>query len=87
MTQKLTKVYGETFAVLNMANAYFPGGGYDEGMPAQEENMFRRTDCHFAVTTDDSWEIVASAPGVDQVNLKKPEINRTSGLDEAVRRY
>jgi len=45
----LTKTYGTTFAVLNMANAYVPGGGYVEGMPAQEENMFRRTDCHFSV--------------------------------------
>lgn len=45
----LTKTYGTTFAVLNMANAYIPGGGYVEGMPAQEENMFRRTDCHFSV--------------------------------------
>merc|ERR1712196_593583 len=26
-----------------------PGGGYAEGMIAQEENMFRRTDCHFSI--------------------------------------
>ncbi len=32
-----------------MANAYVPGGAYVEGAPAQEENMFRRTDCHFYV--------------------------------------
>ena len=37
------------FAALNMANAFVPGGGYVEGMPAQEENMFRRTDCHFSI--------------------------------------
>jgi hypothetical protein len=37
------------FAVLNMANAYCPGGAYVEGAVAQEENMFRRTDCHFRV--------------------------------------
>ena len=41
----LTKRYGRTFAVLNMANAYFFGGGYAHGQVAQEENMFRRTDC------------------------------------------
>jgi hypothetical protein len=49
VTLGLTKQYGTTFAVLNMANAYVPGGGYVEGMPAQEENMFRRTDCHFSI--------------------------------------
>jgi len=48
-TLDLTRTYGTTFAVLNMANAYGAGGGYTEGMPAQEENMFRRTDCHFGV--------------------------------------
>merc|ERR1711970_47713 len=47
VTLKLTKRYGRTFAVLNMANAYFFGGGYAHGQVAQEENMFRRTDCHF----------------------------------------
>ena len=38
----VTKQYGQIFACLNMANAFVPGGGYVEGMPAQEENMFRR---------------------------------------------
>jgi len=32
-----------------MAKAYVPGGAYVEGAPAQEENMLRRTDCHFHV--------------------------------------
>ena len=32
-----------------MANAFVPGGAYVEGAPAQEENMFRRTDCHVYV--------------------------------------
>lgn len=48
-THKLTRDHGTTFAVLNMANAYLPGGGYVEGSRAQEENMFRRTDCHFSL--------------------------------------
>ena len=45
VTLTLTKRYGECFAVLNMANAYLFGGGYAHGQVAQEENMFRRTDC------------------------------------------
>lgn len=48
----MTRTYGTCFAILNMANAHVPGGAYVEGAPAQEENMFRRTDCHFAI--DDS---------------------------------
>ena len=35
-----------------MANAYYPGGAYGEGAVAQEENMFRRSDCHFAVRAE-----------------------------------
>ena len=49
VTHALTKEFGTTFAALNMANAFGPGGGYTHGMVAQEENMFRRTDCHFAL--------------------------------------
>lgn len=53
VTRALAEAYGETFAVLNMANAYYAGGGYREGCPAQEENMFRRTDCHFSLRPPD----------------------------------
>lgn len=48
VAHKLSRRFGKTFACLNMANAYHFGGGYDYGTAAQEENMFRRTDCHFA---------------------------------------
>ena len=48
-----TQTHGACFAVLNMANAYVPGGAYIEGTAAQEENMFRRSDCHFAVDADE----------------------------------
>jgi len=53
VVMQMTRKYGATFAALNMANAYRPGGGYIEGMIAQEENMFRRTDCHFSLEPAD----------------------------------
>ncbi len=53
VTRALTNTHGACFAVLNMANAYVPGGAYVEGAVAQEENMFRRTDCHFRVVDDE----------------------------------
>lgn len=49
VTAHVTATLGHCFAVLNMANAIVPGGAYVEGAAAQEENMFRRTDCHFAI--------------------------------------
>lgn len=49
----LTRECGVCFAVLNMANPDVPGGAYVEGAPAQEENLFRRTDCHFRVGPDE----------------------------------
>lgn len=49
VTHSLTRAHGICFAALNMANAYQPGGAYVEGAIAQEENMFRRTDCHFRI--------------------------------------
>lgn len=52
VTAAVTRQFGTCFAVLNMANAYYPGGAYGEGAVAQEENMFRRTDCHFKVRSD-----------------------------------
>lgn len=53
VTAALTREVGERFAVLNMANAFVPGGAYVEGTAAQEENMFRRTDCHFRIDDDE----------------------------------
>lgn len=53
VTAALTRKHCVCFAVLNMANAYVPGGAYVEGAIAQEENLFRRTDCHFRITDEE----------------------------------
>ncbi len=48
-TLRATMATGICHAALNMANAWLPGGRYIEGTGAQEENLFRRTDCHFTI--------------------------------------
>ena len=53
VTQALTQRWGLCFPVLNMANAYVAGGAYLQGTAAQEENMFRRTDCHLALKEEE----------------------------------
>ncbi|MEZ6063579.1 MAG: DUF2263 domain-containing protein [Planctomycetaceae bacterium] len=53
VTLAMTRRHGYCFAALNMANAFVPGGAYVEGASAQEENMFRRTNCHFYVGPDE----------------------------------
>lgn len=75
VTQTLTKRYGTCFAVLNMANAYVPGGAYVEGAVAQEENMFRRTDCHFHIS-DDEYDI--------ELDRYRPEITRLLSAKDGV---
>ena len=35
-----------------MANARAPGGGYTDGLASQEEDMFRRSDCHFSLVRE-----------------------------------
>ena len=44
-TKLLTDQYNTLFTVLNMANENRMGGGVMHGAGAQEENMFRRSDC------------------------------------------
>lgn len=68
VTRSLTGEYGACFAVLNMANAYVPGGAYVEGAVAQEENMFRRTDCHFCIS-DDDYDPVTDRYRPEKTNL------------------
>ena len=51
-------------ALLNMANQYGPGGGWEDGDGAQEENMFRRTSY---------WASLISEP--NQVSETLPEFD------------
>jgi len=84
VTGSLVKEYGVIFAALNMANAYGPGGGYAQGMVAQEENMFRRTDCHFSLDrakmnrygeyVPDETALLSAAHGKVYLDTKFPRV-------------
>jgi hypothetical protein len=75
VTRHMTARYGICFAVLNMANAHVPGGAYVEGAIAQEENMFRRTDCHFSINADD-YDVT--------VDRYRPEMTRLLSAHDGV---
>jgi hypothetical protein len=90
---RLTREYGSIFAVLNMANALGFGGGYVNGCAAQEENMFRRTDCHFADTGIDRQtgrylpamsDLINGFPGRVYLDMKKPRVCIKSGEDSSL---
>ena len=83
VTQMLTKQYGAIFAALNMANAHHFGGGYSNGCAAQEENMFRRTDCHFHDEgysrseenyTDEMHDLISGKHGRVYLDASRPRV-------------
>jgi hypothetical protein len=85
VTSRFARAYGECFAVLTMANATVPGGAYVEGAPAQEENMFRRTDCHFHVGPHEydagsdryvpaMTRLISARDGVVYLDRQKPRV-------------
>lgn len=85
VTHGLTKRYGTCFAVLNMANAYVPGGAYVEGAIAQEENMYRRSDCHFYISpphydaerdryTPEATRLLSAEDGVVYLDVEHPRV-------------
>lgn len=52
VTLKMTMQYAKEYAVLNMANAHFVGGGAFKGGSAQEEDMYARTSCFHWILED-----------------------------------
>ncbi|CAM2885799.1 Uncharacterized protein conserved in bacteria [Legionella steigerwaltii] len=48
----ITRKYARLYAVLNMSNSLYPGGGSLEGGSAQEENMWHRSTCARSLIDD-----------------------------------
>ena len=83
-----TKRSGRLWVVLNMANADIPGGGggYVNGSPAQEENMFRRTDCHFSIKRDggDGDDVAEANEDDKKWNVQKGDYKYTTASTQLI---
>jgi len=53
MATFFTLLYGKDIAVLNFANAEYPGVGVKRGAGAQDENIFCRTDCWASIRSSE----------------------------------
>ena len=71
-----------TFTALIMANSFSSGGGYTAGLVAQEENMFRRTDCHFSLARAD-MSVGATRPAANTVPIVRYPPQQTALLEAA----
>jgi hypothetical protein len=84
MALRLTKQYGKTFACLNMANSGLPGSGYTSGKAAQEENMFRRTNCHFSLAKGTIIESTTNKKGKKTIKYKESIRQQITGEGDSV---
>jgi uncharacterized protein (TIGR02452 family) len=71
--------YASTPVVLNMANAFTPGGGYKHGSGAQEENLFRRTNLSFCL--DENSSVKWSYPIPEFGGIYTPEATVFRGAE------
>lgn len=81
----ILKKLGFKSAVLNMASAFNPGGGYLNGAGAQEEQLFRRTNLHMCLDMQKSSLYPIPRTGAiytqDALVIKKSEIEGYEPLD------
>jgi len=77
ITKRVTDLYGEIYTVLNMAHATHPGGGYQNGESAQEENMFYRSSCHFYI--DRGLDVAT-----DLINYTQPMTDLINAVNDIV---
>lgn len=75
-----TEEFGTTFAVLNTADKSRPGAYYETGSAGQEADMYRRTDCHFSLSSavidmeDDRKCALYLPEHVDLITAKNGEV-------------
>jgi len=73
-----TKKHGIIHSVLNMANSIIPGGGNKIGCAAQEENMFRRSNCSLydcpEIYSQDMTNLLSASQNSVYLDVNNPRI-------------